>query len=52
MWCGLIAFKCSTHLARAAFDNAGHAVRIVQDLREVETRIYRISLEVDIIQSR
>jgi hypothetical protein len=40
------------YAARTAFDNAGYAARIVQDLREAETRIYRISLEVDIIQSR
>jgi hypothetical protein len=40
------------YAARAAFDNAGHAARIVQDLREADTRIYRICLEVDIIQSR
>jgi len=40
------------YAARAAFDNAGHAARIIQDLRETETNLYRISLEVDIIQSR
>ncbi len=40
------------YAARTAFDNAGHAARIVQNLREPETRVYRISLEVDIIQSR
>jgi len=40
------------YAARAAFDNAGHAARVIQDLRETETNLYRISLEVDIIQSR
>lgn len=40
------------YAARTAFDNAGHAARIIQNLREADTRLYRISLEVDIIQSR
>lgn len=37
---------------RSAFDNAGHAARIVQDTRDVDTRTFRISLEADVIRSR
>ena len=40
------------YAVRSALDSAGHANRMIQDLRETDTRLYRISFEVDIIQSR
>ena len=40
------------YAVRAAIDSAGYANRMIQDLRETDTRLYRISFEADIIQSR
>lgn len=40
------------YAVRAALDSAGYANRMIQNLRETDTRLYRISFEVDVIQSR
>jgi len=40
------------YAVRAALDSAKYANRMIQDLRETDTRLYRISFEADIIQSR
>jgi hypothetical protein len=40
------------YAVRAALDTAKFANRMIQDLRETDTRLYRISFEVDVIQSR
>jgi hypothetical protein len=40
------------YAVRSALDSAKYANRMIQDLRETDTRLYRISFEVDVIQSR
>ena len=40
------------YAVRTAIDSAGYANRMIQDLRETDTRLFRISFEADIIQSR
>jgi len=40
------------YAVRDALDSAKYANRMIQNLRETDTRLYRISFEVDVIQSR
>ena len=37
---------------RAALDAAGHLNRVVVDLREPETKLYRVGIEADLITQR
>lgn len=40
------------YAARTALDSAGISNRIIQNLRETDTKLYRISIEADFISSR